>query len=393
MKNAIADSTKKIKILHIIKTFNLGGAETNLLNLVQSIDPQKFENHVGYSFGGEIENDFIAAKARLFKYARHNHKVQSLASFAIIARIWWYLLANKIDIVHTHTFSGHIWGAIAAKLSGKKIVEHVHDFRYCDPDDFARRRGTNNQYRFIRLFQNISDRVIVLTKQNFDFLINGKYYPAGKVIEQQNGIPIVPFAVSADERTTITARLGIRSDAQIVLTPVRVAPEKNVDLILRIALSVKQANPHVVFLIAGDGPLLKEYKEFVESRSAGEYIKFIGFCRDVRQLLAVSDIMLLPSFLELHSIAILEAMSMKVPVVVSQDVGCNSEFIEHGKNGMLADPFIDSGWAQAIGSLLGDKSCHDAVGQAGYQTCVEKFDIKVTADKFSSLYSELVKEK
>ncbi len=348
--------------------------------------------HIGYSFGGEIERDFIKAGARLFKYAKHNHRVQSLASLLIVGRIWWYLVSNKIDLVHTHTFSGHIWGALAAKLAGKKIIEHVHDFRYCDPQELVRRRGVNKQYRFIRLFQNISDRVIVLTKQNFDFLIKGKYYPANKVIEQQNGIPMSSFAVSQDERITITARLGIRSDAQIILTPVRVAPEKNVDLILRIAAAVKKANPNVIFLIAGDGPLFKEYKDFVEGKHFGEYVKFIGFYRDIRQLLAVSDIMLLPSFLELHSIAILEAMSMKVPVVVSADVGCNSEFIEDGKNGMLCDPFTENGWVEAITRLLSDKSYQQLVGQAGYQTCVQMFDIKITADKFSKLYYELMKK-
>ena len=45
----------KIKILHIIKTLNLGGAEVNLLNLVQATDPQRFELHAAYSSGGELE--------------------------------------------------------------------------------------------------------------------------------------------------------------------------------------------------------------------------------------------------------------------------------------------------------------------------------------------------
>ncbi len=379
----------KIKVLHIIKTLNLGGAETNLLNLINATDREKYEMHVGYSFGGELQQDFSKATERLFKYANHSYRVQSIASFLIIGRIWWYLLSNKIDIVHTHNFSGHIWGAIAAKLAGKKVIEHVHDFRYCDPADFAYRRGVNNQYKFIRFFKNISDRVIVLTKQNVDFLISNRLYPAAKIIEQQNGIAIRPFVVNIDERTRITARLGIRSDAQIILTAVRVACEKNVDLILRIASSVKKVNPNAVFVIAGDGPLFREYRDFVESKHSGEYIKFIGFYSDVRQLLSVSDIMLLPSFLELHSIAILEAMSMKVPVVVSADVGCNSEFIENGKNGILCDPFAETIWAESINRILSDKDLRQSIGQAGYQTCVEKFNIVKTIKNIEAIYDIL----
>lgn len=383
-------SNSKIKVLHIIKTLNLGGAEANLLNLLQATDQDKFEIHVGYSFGGELEKVFVATGERTFKYAKSNHRVTSVASVAIIARIWWYLLVNKIDIVHTHNFSGHIWGAIAAKLAGKKIIEHVHDFRYFDAQDFARCRGVNNQFKFIRLFKNFSDRVIVLTKQNVDFLLQHKYYSAGKVVELQNGIPMIPYVVNAVARTRITARLGIRSDAQIVLTPVRIAPEKNVDLILRIAASIKKAHPRVMFVIAGDGPLHKEYQDYIQTKYAATYIQFIGFYADIRQLLAVSDILLLPSFLELHSIAILEAMSMNVPVVVSQDVGCNSEFIQDGQNGLLCDPFTDSGWADALGRLLSDNQYRQSVGQAGYQTCVEKFDIKKTVKNIEEIYEEIV---
>lgn len=379
----------KIKVLHIIKTLNLGGAETNLLNLLQAFDKDKYEMHVAYSFGGELEPSFVRAGAKLFKYADQSHRVKSLASLFIIFRIWQYLLKNKVNIVHTHNFSGHIWGALAAKLAGKKIVEHVHDFRYFDPEDFARRRGSNNQYKFTRFFKNFSDRVIVLTKQNVDFLVNGKFYPAAKVVELQNGIPMEPFVVTADERITITARVGIRTDAQMILTPVRVAPEKNVDLILRIAASVVKANPRVVFAIAGDGPLLKEYEDHIENRGLTTNIKFIGFHPDIRRLLAVSDIMLLPSFLELHSIAILEAMSMKVPVVVSQDVGCNSEFIKDGENGILRDPFNEEGWAEPIIKLLQDKTYRSTIGEAGYQTCLEKFDITKTVRNIEAVYATL----
>ena len=379
----------KIKVLHIIKTLNLGGAETNLLNLLQAADKEKFEMHIGYSFGGELEREFVQAGARLFKYAPKSHRVKSFASLLIIFRIWRYLLKNKIEIVHTHNFSGHIWGAVAAKLAGKKSVEHVHDFRYSDPADFNRRRGFNNQFKFIKYFKNIADKVIVLTKQNVEFLKASQFYSDNKVIELQNGIPIFPFAVTADERITITARLGIRSDAQIIFTPVRVAPEKNVEIIFHIAAKVVKQNRHAVFVIAGDGPLLKEFEEHVERRHLSGHIKFIGFHADIRRLLAVSEIMLLPSFLELHSIAILEAMSMKVPVVISQDVGCNSEFIKSWENGVLLDPFSEEGWGDAIIKILKDPALRRSLGEAGYETCREKFDIQKTVKNIETIYADL----
>jgi glycosyltransferase involved in cell wall biosynthesis len=173
----------KIKVLHIIKTLNLGGAEVNLFNLVQVMDPNRFELHAAYSSGGELEDKFKNAGVKLFKFADHDYKVKSLASIGIVIRLAIYIWRNHIDIVHTHTFSAQLWGAAAAKLTGCKIVEHVHDFRYLEPEDFARRRGFNNQYKFVHLFKNVSDKVVVLTRQNKEFLIKEKIYPADKIRE------------------------------------------------------------------------------------------------------------------------------------------------------------------------------------------------------------------
>ena len=119
-----------IRVLHVIKTLSLGGAETNLLNLADALDSNSVESHVAYSFGGEIEQRFKKKGLRLFKYAEDANKVKSFASFAIIRRLMSYIRKNKIDIVHTHLFNAHLWGGTAAKFTGRKLVEHVHDFRY-----------------------------------------------------------------------------------------------------------------------------------------------------------------------------------------------------------------------------------------------------------------------
>jgi len=385
--------TGKIKVLHIIKTLNLGGAEVNLLNLLRAVDHNRFELHVAYSFGGELEPKFKEAGIGLCKYADEDHKVKSLATFGIVARLAEYIRRHKIQIVHTHTFSAHIWGSMAAKLTGCKIVEHVHDFRYLEPEDFARRRGFNNQYKFVRRFRNVSDRVVVLTRQNREFLIKEGIYPSGRVREYPNGIPLsLNGTADAQAKEKFLARFGLKSGAFIILTPIRIAPEKNADLILRIAPEVVRQVPGAVFLIAGDGPLYQNIADEIKARGLGNAVRLIGYHADIRGLLQCADVFLLPSFLELHSIAVLEAMSMKVPVVISSDVGCHSEFIENWKNGVLLDPFKDEGWAEAIILLSENEPMRRRIGERGYQTCVEKFHIRDAATRFEMLYQEILQQ-
>ncbi len=371
----------KIRILHIIKTLGLGGAEVNLLNLVQAMDSDRFELHAAYSSGGALEEKFKKEGVRLFKFADRDHKVKSLASAGIVLRLAAYIRQNHIDIVHTHTFSAQLWGAAAAKLTGCRIVEHVHDFRYLEPEDFAQRRGFNNQYRYVRHFKNVSDRVVVLTRQNKEFLIKEGIYPENKIREFQNGIPMGGSPVR---------KFGEDKGEWIILTPIRMAPEKNADLILRIAPEVIRAFPQAVFLMAGDGPLYQKMVDDIKTMGLEKNIRMIGYHADIRELLKGADVFLLPSFLELHSIAILEAMSMGVPVVASQDVGCNSEFIDNWQNGVLLDPFKDAGWAQAIIKLLRDVQLRQDIGNRGQKTCAQNFDIRDNARKFEDLYDELV---
>lgn len=376
----------KIKVLHLIKTLSLGGAETNLLNLARSFDDTRFEMHLGYSYGGHIEERFTAAGLRLFKYAEKDHKIKSAATFAIVARLAGYMRRERINIVHTHNFNAHVWGVLAAKITGVKVVEHVHDFRYMEADDYKRRHGNVDQLRFIKYFKGLSDRVIVLTRQNRDFLSAHGYYPADRVREIQNGIPLDP---SARTGTPPAAELGLPSGSKIILTTARMAEEKNIGLILAVAGPVLKRHPDACFVIAGDGPLLPELRKRADSLGLSARVRFIGYRSQIEDLLGLSSIFLLPSFLELHSISILEAMKMGVPVVVSAGVGCNDEFIRHGENGLLLDPFSEAGWAEGICRLLADEPYRQRVGSEGNRTCRELFNIRETAKKIEAVYEEL----
>ncbi|MEO8937729.1 MAG: glycosyltransferase family 4 protein [Burkholderiaceae bacterium] len=377
---------RKPRVLHIIKTLGLGGAETNLLNLVGAFDAEKVESHVAYSFGGEIEPRFREAGARLYKYADNSHKVKSPYSLLIVLRLARYIRRHRIDIVHTHNFNAHIWGLLAAKLGGAKVVEHVHDSRYVAPEELVRRHGWMSHYRFIKYFRNQSDRVVVLTDDNRRYLIEHRLSAAERIVEIPNGIPMDDYVPKGP---TLRTDMGIADDAVVILTGARMEKGKNIPLILRAAKAVVAVTPKTVFLIAGTGTLLDEYRALANRMDLDAHVRFIGFRQDMYALLAIADVFLLPSFLELHSIAILEAQKMRVPVVVSSGVGCNDEFIRHGVDGFLCDPFIDAPWIATLTRLVNDPVLRRTVGANGYAVCRRLFDLPVTARRFEALYGEL----
>lgn len=377
----------KIRILHLIKTLGLGGAETNLLNLARAFNSERIETHVGYSEGGEIEARFRESGVLLFRYARAGHKLKSLATFAIVARLALYVRRHKIDIIHTHNFNAHVWGAFAAKLTGARLVEHVHDFRYMADAEYRRRHGTVDQFRMIKHFKGLADAVCVLTQECADFILRGKFYPASKIRQIPNGIRLESSAADA---ALLKKCAGLGPADAVILTAARLAEEKNVDLVLEIAPAVLQKHPNACFVVAGDGPLFSSLQDRCR-REGLSRVKFVGYQPDITGWLSASEVFLLPSFLELHSIAILEAMIAGVPVLVSEGVGCNSEFIRSWENGVLADPWKPEQWSAALDRLLSERGLGRRIGEAGKTTCLQRFDIRQTARQFESLYEELAR--
>lgn len=377
----------QVKVLQVIKTLGLGGAETNLLNLVRSLDTAKVQCHVGYSGSGPLQEQFHSSGSSLIRYAHDEHRIRSLTTLAIVYRLVRYIRQHRIDIVHTHNFSAHVWGLLAARITRTPVIEHVHDQRYTPRSALIRGLGSIAQYRYARFFRNQADRVVVLTRRAAEDVIRERIAVPERVVVLRNGIPLSNRIMKG--RGGIRQELGIRSSAIVILTCARIEPSKNIQLILRIASAVKRAAPSVVFVVAGSGSHLEAYRHQCKAEGLESQVRLVGYRTDIEPLMAASDIFLLPSFLELHSIAVLEALRMQLPVVISSRVGCNDEMIRSGWNGYLCDPYEDHQWVTTLADLANSAESRDRIGRNGRATCCTQFDIRSTAAQFEKLYLEL----
>ncbi|MCK5215202.1 MAG: glycosyltransferase [Candidatus Omnitrophica bacterium] len=383
----MVEMNNKIKVLHVINSFNLGGAEVNLLNLLKAFPRDCYDLHVGYSFGGDFEADFRQLDIKLFKYNSKKAKVKSFQSLINIFMIAQYLLRNRIKIVHTHNFSAHVWGSVAAKLTGAKVIEHVHDFRYEEPHYLLANGRDPQQFRLVRYFAKLSNRILVLTRNNHDFLIRHKMADEAKIRLQLNGIPLAqPEMV---DETQLRGKLGIADGKKIILTAARMSKEKNILMVLQTARGLREKHGDVLFVIAGDGPEKEPIAQEIKNQGLEGNVKLIGFYPNVRELLAAATVFMQPTLMELHSITMLESLSMHTPTLVSKGVGCNDDFISHGVNGFLLDPHDHREWVAALDSLLNDPAKFESVAAAGRALVEEKGDINKTVQALDAVYEEL----
>ena len=137
--------------------------------------------------------------------------------------------------------------------------------------------------------------------------------------------------------------------------------------------------------------MLAEYQARCRVPSLQGKVRFIGFHPDSKALLGMSEIFVLPTLLELHSIAVLEALYMKVPVVTSRGVGRHDEFIHSWENGVLLDPLRPDDWGDAMLRLLADGELRRRIGEAGHETCRREFDIRQVAGRLEQVYGDLAR--
>ena len=256
---------------------------------------------------------------------------------------------EKPDIVHVRGAGVDGLNAeIAAKFSGKtKILVCVHgmysDFVYYNPIKKWIARHIVEPLCF-----KLADGISCVyqrceTRDNFN-----KY--RNKIVSfVYNRIPNFSPEKYTYIRNSVRDQYGVKIDDVVGIFCGRVSKEKGLSYFVQALISLReQFDENMHFFIVGEGDYLEEFRKSVEIYpDLVRIVHFLGVADDVQPLLAASDYFLLPSLHENHSIALLEAMAMDLPAIVT-DVGGNKETVKDGEFGIIIPPYDPSALALAI---------------------------------------------
>jgi glycosyltransferase involved in cell wall biosynthesis len=185
------------------------------------------------------------------------------------------------------------------------------------------------------------------------------------------------------------AREEISADAssRIIITVGRLSEEKGLDVLLAAFSKVAAVSDDTILAIVGGGPLEEALKTRAVDLKIGERVRFLGFKEDVFPYLAVSHIYASPSRYEGLPMSLLEAMSMRVPVVATR-VGGVAEVVEDGVTGILIEPEAPGTLAETILALLDDEALAERLRANGLARVRKRFDISATVRDYERLYDE-----
>ena len=290
-----------------------------------------------------------------------------------------WLRDRAVAILHCHAgigWEGHD-GVYAARAAGVPAIVRTEHL----PDLITKPRQRNAYNRMVQAV----DRLICVSEEARDsFLRTG--VPAEKLVVVRNGIH--PRSARAD-RAGVRARLGVPSDARIVLTVGRMTEQKGYGYLLEAVPTLVTQEPRAHVLIVGTGPLAPRLRAQMRRLKLHGDVTFLGRRDDVPDLLAAADLFVLPSLFEGLPLVALEAMAAGLPVVGTRVCG-TSEAVADGVTGRLVEPGNAMALAQAIVEVLAQPGLAARLGYAGRRRVVEQFSAARMARETAAVYEEVL---
>ncbi len=229
------------------------------------------------------------------------------------------VLAHQMDfdIIHSHDWLTYPAGIFAKHISGKPLVVHVH------ATDFDRSRGKVNPtvYAIEKRGLDAADHIITVSNLTRRTVIEKYHQHPDKVTTVHNAVE--PLA-DADSYTKTE-----RKD-KIVTFLGRITMQKGPEYFVEAAYRVLQNTDNVRFVMAGSGDMMNDMINLAAQRGIADRFHFPGFLkgRKVYEMLAESDVYIMPSVSEPFGISPLEAMQVGTPTIISKQSGC-AEILYH----------------------------------------------------------------
>jgi glycosyltransferase involved in cell wall biosynthesis len=189
-------------------------------------------------------------------------------------------------------------------------------------------------------------------------------------------------------RDAVREELGIGSEAPVLIAAGRLVPVKGLDQLLAALPGVRETLPLVQVLIVGDGPERSRLEQQANELGVSSAVRFCGHRQDIYDLVAASDVLVLPSFAEGLPMVILEAMALGTPIVASQ-VGGLPEVLRDGQSALLVPPGSPVALGQACARLLSRRDEARAMARAARQVVETQFTSLTQAEKVLDLYRGL----
>ena len=269
-------------------------------------------NGINYNFNRIHTNDLGCID---FSGRYPDNLLEEIGNYEAVASV----LAHQVDfdIIHSHDWLTYPAGVFAKQISGKPLVIHVH------ATDFDRSRGKVNPtvYGIEKRGMDMADHIMTVSDLTRQIVIEKYHQNPNKVTTVHNAVEPLPDVESFTKT--------VRKD-KVVCFLGRITMQKGPEYFVEAAARVLQKTKGVRFVMAGSGDMMHAMIDLASKRGISDKFHFTGFLkgRQVHEMLAESDVYIMPSVSEPFGISPLEAMQVGTPSIISKQSGC-AEILTH----------------------------------------------------------------
>ncbi len=290
--------------------------------------------------------------------------------------------ANEYEIIHCHTPMGGALGRLAARSArknGTKVIYTAHGFHFFKGAPLVNWLA---YYPAERWLARYTDVLITINKEDYEL---AKKFEANRIEYVPGvGIDTDKFRNIEVNRTEKRESIGVSEDDFMIISVGELNKNKNHQVIIRAIAKLR--NENIKYILCGQGPLETELRGLTDKLGLQNQVKFLGFRKDVPDLMKVADLFAFPSYREGLSLSLMEAMASGLPVVCSEIRG-NTDLIEDGKGGYLIDDSDELRYAQYVELLFDNENIRSRMKEVNLNK-IDEYNVRNVMEKYKNIIRE-----
>lgn len=295
-----------------------------------------------------------------------------------LIKLWRIFKRGKFDAVITFTHDSNVLGLPLAWLAGipARVGTHLGEIRGMSAwrerlHTFLIARGVIQTLVASSARTKNNSIAVGVNPQKIEVIYNA----------------IMPFDVQGVDRDAVRQKLGLQKDDVFFIAVGRLVYEKGHEFLVDAMSAVAKSNAHAVAGICGAGPLQEPLQAQIERLGLQGRVRLLGQWDSIPDLLAASDVFVLPSRWEGLPMALLEGMMAGLPVIAAQVEGVE-EVVQPGEHGLLVPLESPAELAQAILQLLGSPEDRKRMGKAARERVLNSY----TTDRMCKAYLQVIEK-
>jgi glycosyltransferase involved in cell wall biosynthesis len=375
-------------VTYLIGTLETGGAETQLVRLINGLDRSRFRPSLICLFGfgplkAQLDDGVEVVSLSLPVLRRQSSVATAATAIQAVGRLRAQLVRQKSDIVHGYLTTAYVFGALAGWSAGTRVA-------------IASRRGLDSQRhhrsRRLRLAARVANRCIDFTLCNSEAVrqvaIVDDGLPSLRTGVIYNGIEL---PADADRVDLPAGWCASESDGCVAMVANFREVKRHPDVIEAVKLVVRR-RPHFKLVLLGDGVERGSIERLVRGSQLDRNVLLAGAQLEAADLLSAFDLTVLASSQESFPNALMESMARGVPVVATR-VGGIPELVRDGIDGRLVEVGHPEQLAAAMMEMLDKPQMRRQMGNAARTRIRESFSVDSMVTQTQNLYIRLLSER